>query len=254
MTAWTGALLAAQKEASEAGAWSTIWPLLLTVAGTLAATSFVQLVVVPRVETRKRREDRWERDVIALGETLTFEHADAVTDFGQLLWLKAALDGPDSEVPPGELAELRREYHDKRHETYERYSRSYSHVAWLALRVEALDRDAEGLAGFRSIWQALKNAHTATLWVWMQAEAGAASLDTVDDVRDRERQVSRSLTRQIEWLSTNRPPRTSLRRRVVLRLRRLAAPASRWRARRQARSRFEHREHERSEQSAAMGG
>lgn len=39
----------------------------------VAAQSFLQLVVVPRVEARKRREDRWERDVLALGELLAYE-------------------------------------------------------------------------------------------------------------------------------------------------------------------------------------
>jgi hypothetical protein len=33
----------------------------------------IQLWIVPRVERRKRREERWERDVLALGELLTAE-------------------------------------------------------------------------------------------------------------------------------------------------------------------------------------
>ena len=36
-----------------------------------ATTLFVQVYVVPRVETRKRREDRWERNVLELGDLLT---------------------------------------------------------------------------------------------------------------------------------------------------------------------------------------
>jgi hypothetical protein len=44
----------------------------LTGAATaVAAQTFIQLYVVPRVETRKRREDRWERNVLELGELLT---------------------------------------------------------------------------------------------------------------------------------------------------------------------------------------
>ena len=40
------------------------------VVGTATAL-LIQLYVVPRVETRKRREDRWERDVRELSELLT---------------------------------------------------------------------------------------------------------------------------------------------------------------------------------------
>lgn len=38
---------------------------------TLAVQVVVQFYVVPRVESRKRQEDRWERDVRELGELLT---------------------------------------------------------------------------------------------------------------------------------------------------------------------------------------
>jgi hypothetical protein len=45
--------------------------LLVTFLLGAALTLAVQFWVVPRVETRKRREDRWERDVLELGELLT---------------------------------------------------------------------------------------------------------------------------------------------------------------------------------------
>src|SRR5487761_1254296 len=49
--------------------------LVLTLLGTFivgtATALVIQLYVVPRVETRKRREDRWERDVRELSEVLT---------------------------------------------------------------------------------------------------------------------------------------------------------------------------------------
>jgi hypothetical protein len=50
---------------------------LLVGAGlALISQTRVQLSVVPRVEARKRREDRWERDVLLLGELLTSELPD----------------------------------------------------------------------------------------------------------------------------------------------------------------------------------
>jgi len=44
---------------------------LVGAATALVVQLVIQLYVVPRVETRKRREDRWERDVRELGELLT---------------------------------------------------------------------------------------------------------------------------------------------------------------------------------------
>jgi peptidoglycan biosynthesis protein MviN/MurJ (putative lipid II flippase) len=44
---------------------------LVGAATALVVQLVIQLYVVPRVETRKRRKDRWERDVRELGELLT---------------------------------------------------------------------------------------------------------------------------------------------------------------------------------------
>lgn len=49
----------------------TLVPYLIGAATALAAQMVIQLYVVPRVETRKRRVDRWERYVLELGEVLT---------------------------------------------------------------------------------------------------------------------------------------------------------------------------------------
>jgi hypothetical protein len=52
--------------------WLTLLvPYLVGAATALAVQLVVQLYIVPRVETRKRREDRWERNVLELGELLT---------------------------------------------------------------------------------------------------------------------------------------------------------------------------------------
>lgn len=47
--------------------------LLIGALFTLGVHASLQLVIVPRVEARKRREDRWERDVLTLGELLSHE-------------------------------------------------------------------------------------------------------------------------------------------------------------------------------------
>ena len=52
---------------------SILVPYLIGAATTLIVQVVIQLYVVPRVETRKRREDRFERNVLELGELLTTE-------------------------------------------------------------------------------------------------------------------------------------------------------------------------------------
>jgi len=46
-------------------------PYLVGAATTLIVQIVIQYQVVPRVDTRRRREDRWERNVLELGELLT---------------------------------------------------------------------------------------------------------------------------------------------------------------------------------------
>ena len=57
--------IGAVAKASSSG-WGWLAPIVAVLIGALAALAaqlVIQLYVVPRVETRKRREDRWERDV-----------------------------------------------------------------------------------------------------------------------------------------------------------------------------------------------
>lgn len=71
----------------------------------MTAQALIQLRVVPRAEARKRREDRWERDVLAMGELLTAELPDRANEARSaqsvLQGVSADLDrqgvGPDDE-------------------------------------------------------------------------------------------------------------------------------------------------------------
>jgi len=46
-------------------------PYLLGAASAFAVQFLIEIYVVPRVDTRKRREERWEKDVLDLGELLS---------------------------------------------------------------------------------------------------------------------------------------------------------------------------------------
>jgi len=68
-------ILALAHSARSATGSSTAWITAAVAAATFVLTAgltlLVQLYIVPRVETRKRRDDRWERNVLELGELLT---------------------------------------------------------------------------------------------------------------------------------------------------------------------------------------
>jgi hypothetical protein len=48
-----------------------VWSLLLGAGLTLGSQATIQIWVIPKVEAGKRRADRWERNVLTLGELLT---------------------------------------------------------------------------------------------------------------------------------------------------------------------------------------
>jgi hypothetical protein len=66
---------------SPGSGWLTLLTTFLIGAATaLAVQLVVQRYIVPRVETRNRREDRWERQVLELGELLTTEVGQRARD------------------------------------------------------------------------------------------------------------------------------------------------------------------------------
>lgn len=77
--------------AQAASAWDNLWPLLVAAALALVATIAVQLFVVPLVDSRKRREQRWEEDVRTLGELLLFAQPKVLDSFWRNLLRTAAL-------------------------------------------------------------------------------------------------------------------------------------------------------------------
>jgi hypothetical protein len=75
--------------------WDRLWPVFLGAVFaflfSLTIALLVQLVIVPRVEARKRREERWERDVLTLGELLTAELPGLATSARTDMYVMQAL-------------------------------------------------------------------------------------------------------------------------------------------------------------------
>lgn len=116
--------------------------LYLAVGATLAmaAQALIQLRVVPLVEARKRRGDRWERDVLALGELLTAELPDRANDArsAQYVLQGVSADLHERGVEPDH--EHRREVERELTEEANRCVKSYKALAktrieWLVNRI-----------------------------------------------------------------------------------------------------------------------
>lgn len=205
--------------------WSDLWPFLLTAGLTLAIASFVQLHVVPRVETRKRREDRWERDLLALGELLTFEQPRAADSLFQALSVRCALWEwrRDIEVDKERVTQLKAENDERVIEYGDAYRRMDARIDWLSDRAITIDKYADGMRPFvRSMLKYRLAAHKAmVLGVASHRDSMKAE---VDALREDERLAVRTMVMAIKGLIGHPPPRTPVRKRAHQRLKYWAAP------------------------------
>jgi len=188
---------------------------VLGAALTLAVQLVIQFCVVPRVETRKRREDRWERDVRELGELLTTqlaERADAAnveqSAFRFLLQLESTADADKDKV-----SHLKDEHSLKaRHATAAFNDLAHTRVPWLVGRVKSIDPDSAEIVKFGTVARHHRiRAISVDDWsgVYVHPED-----PTFDEAWDQERDARRALVEQVTaLLDLQHPPRASLRRR-----------------------------------------
>ncbi|HEV2780367.1 MAG TPA: hypothetical protein VGX25_13330 [Actinophytocola sp.] len=136
----------------------------------LLAQIAVQLFVVPHVEARKRREDRWERDVLALGELLSAELPDraaaARRDQSLLNAVHRRLESA-TEVDAERREELIRELELKANESVARYKAlALTRIDWLANRIRDIDANNARLQEFFILAEKYGlHGRFCTLWV-----------------------------------------------------------------------------------------
>lgn len=199
-------------------AWERLWPLLVTAGLSLIVLAVVQLVIVPRLELRKRREQRWETDLLALGEFLTFEYQQALDEYVKALQLGAML----SEIGPGGLRQDHERdawvgYHDMRRAAVDPYGRACSRLDWLAERVASLDRAHPRLW---RLWTACVQANLALDSVDPRYRMDADSLASSEAVGDAAREARRHVklaVEQVKYLAGQQPPSPPSRPRQFLR-------------------------------------
>lgn len=150
----------------------SLLPFVATALATLGVNAIIQFRIVPRVEARKRREARWESDVLALGEFLEFDLADALDDWMGAVYGLAFLQNPPEGTDPGRLQSAVEDNYRRLQETGDRLKRAAAKVDWLVLRVSVLE-------GFRM---------EAIRLQWDSMTAKSAIDQAVYDANDRDQQ------------------------------------------------------------------
>lgn len=182
--------------------------LLVGAALAMGAQSLVQLVVVPRVDARKRREDRWERDVLALGELLTAELPDRATAAKSDQW---HLQFVNTLIAEGEVAKRRdatvRELAEKADESVRRYlGLANTRVTWLAQRIVDIAPDNQQLQELFLVFVQYRVA-SGECTVYAQPLDGFDN-DTFDAKWAEERKYAATLAKAVLALSRQAPPRS----------------------------------------------
>lgn len=123
-------------------------PVVIGAVIALAGAAAVQLWLVPRVETRTRREQRWEDDVLALGQLLTFDHPRIVGELrAELHWLALLAEPPDGADPASEQwAQIKAEHKQSASSARHNFDALRTRVEWLIDRVVSIAPKAEPLA------------------------------------------------------------------------------------------------------------
>jgi hypothetical protein len=196
----------------------------------LVVQLLVQLWVVPWVETRKRREDRWERNVLDLGELLTTQvkrHADeAYSRQSMFRFLDRDLAGV-SGVNQDRVA---RERDDAGTEAYRATEAFHdlvnTRVEWLVGRIKSFPDPKP---------QIIIDFENAARRYWLDAVAGFVpghddrSDTAFDTEQEKERQSRRALLKQVQLLADLlHPPRAPLRRKLAKRWQKPRAWLRRW--------------------------
>ena len=191
-------------------------PYLVGAATTLIVQLVIQLSVVPRVETRKRREDRWERNVLELAELLATDVSKSASEakVAQLVChdLREMAADPSEDQDkierrlPGKLTEARRA-------TSAFYDLATIRVRLLTSQIERLSPASEDLGRFSG---AVRKHRQAVMFVALWDKDENPSEDELDERWDRESKARTDLVGSVTHLAElPRPPRAALHRRLM---------------------------------------
>ena len=191
---------AAAKAASSGPGWvAPVVAVLIGALAALAAQLVIQLYVVPRVETRKRREDRWERDVRELGQLLTTSLTDQANELyaAQLVYR----DARNTSGNPALIAQLAKEGEQV---VFGYGSLMNTQVDWLIAQILRLDQEAPEIERLDAAWL---DYRIRTIEVRPLPDHDTRTDDEFDKSWEKERAARKALIDQVKVLADlPRPP------------------------------------------------
>jgi hypothetical protein len=197
-------------------------PYLIGAASTFVVQFLIQVYVVPRVQTRKQRHERWLKDVLDLGELLTTSVRRSAWEAWekQLSFraLKNYSTGPEFDQVKVEQG-LRELKLAARQATQEFNDLVNFRVNWVADRIMALSGDSEQAVQFISV----SYQYRMKVIQFGPSEYEDKAEDEFDNFWASERSVRNEMTGLVKNLTyLSHPPRASWRRRFRLLWRRFA--------------------------------
>jgi hypothetical protein len=193
-------------------------PYLIGAGTTLAVQSVIQFFVVPRVDTRKRREERFEHDVLELGGLLTSEVAERAhkVRLEQSVFRGLQQKGYGTEIDQVKFAEwMDEQARNARQVTWEFMGFVRARVYWLAERIMAFTPSADEIIKFQiASMRYLSRANAIGGW----SEDDKRADDEFEAAWEAEQEARNKLTEQVKLLANlPHPPRPVRGGRIVRR-------------------------------------
>jgi hypothetical protein len=200
-------------------------PYLIGAASAFVVQFLIQVYVVPRVETQKRREERWVKDVLDLGELLTTSVARSAAEAWEaqqsVLTMRDYTFGP--EIDPAAVDRELRARKLTALQANQALSDFSERIIWVADRIIMFRRNTDESVEF---FQAAYRYRLQVLKLSPNEYEDLAQ-DDFDAFWGSERKLRADLTFKVKSLSfLSRPPRASWRRRLRLLRRKIAGRRS----------------------------
>ena len=210
---------------------NVLLPYLLGAASAFAVQFLIEIYVVPRVDTRKRREERWEKDVLDFGELLSTSVQELAGKARGAQWMVQLVSSgqlkPDysDDQLDAYLAELRRDSQQATREFTELMS---VRPDWIADRIIEFRANSDQIAEFGLAWR----RYRLNLLNIEATKYGEVPESDFEAYWDSERTLRTGLLSQVKALGRLRhPPRSSwrtqvryLRRSIAARIKRNPVP------------------------------
>lgn len=210
--------LASAPAATDMSLGDRVFPVAIGAVIALAGAVFVQLWLVPRVDTRKRREQRWEEDVLALGQLLTFDHPRTVSDLRSELHLLVLLANPpgDVDATTERWTALKAERREALRTARDEFDSLRTRVDWLADRIVSLAPHSKPLGHMAHLSRNhfLRHAQLGMLeWRPELENEPPLTEEAIDEAGDALAKVTSEMVKELKGLATTNPPRNSRRKR-----------------------------------------